>query len=154
MKAKKGMKTWFKITLWIGALTIIGFAIAPIVMNVHKKSKQNTDTGFMKGMIDSVWMEMPRHDVRLRSPGVWEEAWLDTMYFMRLQDPATYQFRTVELYNAEVYRKFKDRWGEYIRLESDSVKVAENEKKWIEDSIKYAPAIKEMRERAAKRKNF
>lgn len=39
-----------------------------------------------KGIITQMWVEPPRHDVRLRSPGVWEEAWLPERCMMEIQD--------------------------------------------------------------------
>jgi hypothetical protein len=150
---KKGMKLWTKIVLWCGALTIAGFAAAPLVMKWTKKDPRTVDTGMKKGLITRVWMELPRHDVRLHSPGpppVYEEAWLDTMYFMEIKDPSKENYRTVEIYKP-MYWKYRNSINEFIQLEADSAEVARKQAKWDADSAKYYPALKEAREKAAKK---
>lgn len=129
------------------SLLVIGIPIAVLfVMSIVTRTTKNSppkDTGIKRGLIDSVWMELPRHDVKLLAPGVWGEAWLDTMYFMRIFEPGKREYRTVELYK-QSYLKYKNSRGEFIQLESDSATVAENQAEWDEDSIKYQEAVKRM----------
>lgn len=136
------MKLAPKIFFGTLGLAIAGIVIASVVMKVEKNAPPK-DPGIKRGLIDSVWMELPRHDVKLLAPGVWGEAWLDTMYFMRIFEPGKREYRTVELYK-QSYLKYKNSRGEFIQLESDSATVIENQAEWDKDSIKYQEVVKRM----------
>lgn len=122
------MKTGVKITLLAGALTILTFASSPLWYNVKPKPITN-------GFITKMWMVPAHHDVRLRSPGVWEEAWLDTMYFMELHNPDLKKFRTVEVHPSMYYNKENiiGQWkelGDSAKYAKDRTKALEEEKEW------------------------
>lgn len=134
IRANQRLPLWVRLILWFGALIILGFVITAIVTKHSPRKPKEITNGF----ITRIWMELPRHDVRLRSPGVWEQAWLDTMYFMELHNPdhpGKQKFRTVEIHKS-MYYNGENVVGEWKEL-GDSAKYAADREKALQEEAEW-----------------
>lgn len=82
------MKPWLKISLTLFGILVLSFAVAPFI----PKKKE-----VMHGTITRMWIVPAHLDKRLHSPGVWEQAWIDTQYWMEIQEIHGKRLRVIEV---------------------------------------------------------
>lgn len=83
------MKPWLKISLALFGLLVLSFAVAPFIPKTKRE--------ITKGTITRMWIVPAHLDKRLHSPGVWEQAWIDTQYWMEIQETHGKRLRVVEV---------------------------------------------------------
>ena len=111
-----------KIALWIGAITVLTVVAAALFDKYYNPE-------ISRGVITRMWVVPAHEDRRVKDPvlGIWERAWLDTMWMMEIQDVTTKKLRAVEVHRSmfDIYMV-----GAFIGL-GDSLEFAQYAEKTI-----------------------